>query len=153
PSGPDGISIAVALPRSTIADDAPGLACAWIDVLFHGRALCRRPLTTIPLQVVARVGLFNADDVVSLRDLSRSGLDRVTEAMQVASRPLARSIVNTASEPGAGAALFHEPRALRLILGLLRMRSPSLSVASSLAFDELADMLVNSALRWPTVQG
>src|SRR5262249_1453498 len=114
-AGPDGISISIALPRSTIEGDGAGLGCAWIGVLFRGRALCRRPLPAVPLHVVARVGLVNDDDIVGLRDLSLAGIDRVADGMLVASRHLACAIVNAARAPGAGAALFHDRRALRLV--------------------------------------
>src|SRR6185503_8826548 len=89
PIGSAWISVAAALPSAALPEPLPGAALAWIDVLFLGRALCRRPLPGLPIRIVARVGLADEADIEGFRDLSPAGIERVIERVHAGAQTLA----------------------------------------------------------------
>ncbi len=125
-----GITVAAALPRAAMVIEE-----AWVEVLFHGRAVCRRVLGDLPLPVVARVDVRDPLLLQGFRDLSSVGLLAVGRQVRLAAEKLAQALLARASAPGQGALLFGDARALRLI--------ERLSLGPVLA----------GALSWPTVQG
>ncbi|MEO7330394.1 MAG: hypothetical protein ABI193_17595, partial [Minicystis sp.] len=153
-----GITVAAGLPRAAMVIEQ-----AWVEVLFHGRAVCRRVLGDLPVPVVARVDLRSATLLQGFRDLSSMGLFAVGRQVQLAAEKLAQALIARASGPQQGEALFGDARALRLVERLLRIaisdtRSLSRMVEAPaeswiLPAPGLLGLLLASALRWPTVQG
>jgi hypothetical protein len=154
-----GISVAAALPRAALAASS-----AWVDVLFCGRALCRRALP-LPVPVVARIGLTVEAHTLSFRDLSPAGVERVNSCVAVAATALAHALIARACGPGKGGLLFGDLGALRLIGALLAQgQGPRAKLdwmaavvtgkpVEAAPISSIPEALRSNALLWPTAQG
>lgn len=159
------VSVAVALPRASIPIDA-----AWIDVLFQGRALCRRALPMVALPLVARVGLSDELHLVDFRDLSPPGLDAVAARVRSAAAALALDLLQRARGPGNGRIFFGDARALRLVAALVleggaergaseidrmlaMIKGDALRDRSASTVSAIKAALEDESLLFPTVQG
>lgn len=152
------IAVTAALPRAAVT-----LEQAWIELLFQGRAVCRRQLGELALPVVARVDLTDVGLLQGFRDLSSGGLLAVGRRVHLAAEKLGRALLARAGAPGQGAAFFGDAAAIRLVDRLTRGSSADTrSLARMLEAPAemwilpargVLEPLLSGDLRWPTVQG
>ena len=138
-----GVSVAVALPRASISVDV-----ASIDVLFQGRALCRRALPAVALPLVARVGLSDELHVTDFRNLSPAGLNAVATSVRAAAAALANDLLVRARGPGNGRVFFADQRALHLVAALVAEGGRERSASE---IDRMLSMITGDALPDPSL--